>query len=81
MANETFLDWARLFGADKVTTHHYDDRLQTLQRVRAAGINVCCGGIVGMGETRRHRAGLIAELASLDPAPASAATAPPNRGN
>src|SRR5262249_18022677 len=43
----------------------------TLQRVRDAGINVCCGGIVGLGETRRQRAALIAQLANLDPYPES----------
>jgi len=54
-----------------ISTRTYDDRLQTLQSVREAGINVCCGGIVGMGETRTHRAGLIAQLANLDPYPES----------
>ena len=47
------------------------DRLDTLNRVRCAGINVCCGGIVGMGESRKERAGLIAQLANLDPYPES----------
>jgi biotin synthase len=54
-----------------VSTRDYDDRLDTLERVREAGIAVCCGGIVGMGETRRQRAALIAQLASLDPQPES----------
>ena len=54
-----------------ITTRDYDDRLQTLERVRQAGMKVCCGGIVGLGETREHRAGLIAQLASLDPQPES----------
>ena len=54
-----------------VTTHTYDERLDTLQQVRAAGINVCCGGIVGMGESRRQRAGMIAELAHMSPHPES----------
>ena len=54
-----------------MTTRAYGDRLDTLERVRAAGIAVCCGGIVGMGESRRQRAGLIAQLASLDPPPES----------
>jgi biotin synthase len=49
----------------------YQDRLDTLGRVRNAGINVCCGGIVGLGESRASRAGLIAQLANLDPAPES----------
>src|SRR5262249_12398322 len=47
------------------------DRLDTLERVRRAGIKVCCGGIVGMGESRGQRAGLIAQLANLDPQPES----------
>ncbi|MEP7298304.1 MAG: biotin synthase BioB [Burkholderiales bacterium] len=54
-----------------ISTRTYQDRLDTLGRVREAGINVCCGGIVGMGETRAHRAGLIAQLANLDPCPES----------
>jgi biotin synthase len=54
-----------------ISTRDYEDRLDTLQRVRDAGIAVCCGGIVGMGESRRERAGLIAQLASLDPQPES----------
>ncbi len=54
-----------------ITTRDYQDRLNTLQEVREAGINVCCGGIVGMGETREARAGLIAQLANLDPYPES----------
>lgn len=54
-----------------VTTHRYEDRLETLAQVRAAGIRVCCGGIIGMGESRQVRAQLIAELASLEPQPES----------
>jgi len=54
-----------------VTTREYQDRLDTLERVRAAGLKVCCGGIVGLGETREARAGLLAQLASLDPQPES----------
>jgi biotin synthase len=65
------LDTAREYYGAIVTTHTYQDRLDTLQRVRNAGIKVCCGGIVGMGESRLQRAALIAELASLDPAPES----------
>jgi biotin synthase len=65
------LDTAPEFYGDVVTTHTYQDRLDTLQNVREAGLKVCSGGIVGMGETRRHRAGLIAKLASLDPPPES----------
>lgn len=54
-----------------VDTRTYQDRLDTLNHVRAAGIQVCCGGIVGMGETVAHRAGLLAELANLAPYPES----------
>jgi biotin synthase len=54
-----------------VSTRDYQDRLDTLGRVRSAGINVCCGGIVGVGESRDERAGLIAQLASFDPQPES----------
>ena len=54
-----------------IGTHTQDDRFDTLDKVRDAGINVCCGGIIGMGESRRMRAALIAELANLDPPPES----------
>src|SRR5262245_54035049 len=65
------LDTAPEFYGDIITTRDYQDRLDTLERVRRAGLRVCCGGIVGMGENRRQRAGLIAQLASLDPPPES----------
>jgi biotin synthase len=65
------LDTAPEFYGDIISTRDYQDRLDTLGRVRDAGINVCCGGIVGMGESRTERAGLIAQLASLDPQPES----------
>jgi biotin synthase len=65
------LDTAPEFYGEIITTRAYQDRLDTLERVRDAGINVCCGGIVGMGESRRQRAGLIAQLANLDPYPES----------
>jgi len=65
------LDTAPEYYGAVITTRQYQDRLDTLQRVRAAGINVCCGGIVGMGESRRQRAALVAELANLDPYPES----------
>jgi biotin synthase len=65
------LDTAPEFYGGIVTTRDYGDRLDTLERVRAAGVRVCCGGIVGMGESRRARAGLIAQLANLDPPPES----------
>jgi biotin synthase len=65
------LDTSPEFYGEIITTRDYRDRLETLGRVRAAGISVCCGGIVGMGESRRDRAGLIAQLVSLDPYPES----------
>ncbi len=65
------LDTAPEYYGDVVTTHTYQDRLDTLDNVREAGLKVCSGGIVGMGETRQHRAGLIAKLANLDPPPES----------
>ncbi|MEO1767012.1 biotin synthase BioB [Thiobacter aerophilum] len=65
------LDTAPEFYGRVITTREYADRLETLERVRRAGLNVCCGGIVGMGESRRERAGLIAQLANLDPQPES----------
>ncbi|MDH5285914.1 MAG: biotin synthase BioB [Betaproteobacteria bacterium] len=65
------LDTAPEFYGEVVTTRDYQDRLATLERVRDAGIAVCCGGIVGMGESRRQRAALIAQLANLDPPPES----------
>lgn len=65
------LDTAPEIYDEIITTRDYQDRLNTLQEVRDAGINVCCGGIVGMGETRQSRAGLIAQLANLTPYPES----------
>ena len=65
------LDTSPDFYEEIITTRNYQDRLDTLREVRNAGINVCCGGIVGMGETREARAGLIAQLANLDPYPDS----------
>lgn len=54
-----------------ITTRSYQDRLDTLERVQAAGMKVCSGGILGLGETRADRAGMLAELAAMDPAPDS----------
>lgn len=65
------LDTSPEFYGQIITTRTYQDRLDTLERVRDAGINVCCGGIVGLGESRRERAGLIAQLANLSPYPES----------
>ncbi len=65
------LDTSPDFYGSIITTHSYQDRLDTVERVRKAGIKVCCGGIIGMGESRPQRAALIAELAALDPPPES----------
>lgn len=65
------LDTSPEFYGQIITTRTYQDRLDTLERVRDAGINVCCGGIIGLGESRRERAGLIAQLANLSPYPES----------
>lgn len=65
------LDSAPDFYGDIITTRDYQDRLDTLARVRNAGVSVCCGGIVGLGESRLQRAGLIAVLANLAPYPES----------
>lgn len=65
------LDTASDYYDKVIHTHTQDDRLDTLAKVRKAGMKVCCGGIVGMGESRDQRAGLIAELAALDPQPES----------
>jgi biotin synthase len=65
------LDTAPEFYGEVISTRQYQDRLDTLGRVQQAGISVCCGGIVGMGESRRQRAGLIAQIANLDPYPES----------
>ncbi len=54
-----------------ITTHHYNDRLTTLNHVSQAGINICCGGIIGMGESREDRVGLLAQLAHLPTPPTS----------
>jgi biotin synthase len=65
------LDTAPEFYPHIVTTRTYDERLRTLARVRNAGITVCCGGIVGMGEDRAGRCGLLAALANQRPHPES----------
>ena len=54
-----------------VSTHTHSDRIQTIDQVRAAGIKICSGGIVGMGETRRHRAGLLTQFANMAKPPES----------
>ena len=65
------LDSAPEFYGQIISTRTYQERLDTLANVRQAGIKVCSGGIVGMGESRAQRAGLIAQLANLDPYPES----------
>ena len=65
------LDTSPEFYGKIITTRAYGDRLSTLDHVRAAGIHVCCGGIVGMGETREDRVGMIETLANLPVHPES----------
>ncbi len=65
------LDTAPEFYGDVITTRTYQDRLETLDRVRSADINVCSGGIIGMGESRNQRAGLLAQLANMERPPES----------
>ena len=65
------LDTSEDFYGAVINTRTYQDRLDTLQSVRNAGMSVCCGGIVGMGESRRQRAAFIAKLANLNPYPES----------
>jgi biotin synthase len=65
------IDTSREYYATIITTRHFDERLQTLQHVRAAGIKVCSGGIVGMGESARDRVGFLRELANLPQHPES----------
>jgi len=65
------LDTAPEFYSNVISTRDYQNRIDTLGRVRGAGIKVCCGGIVGMGESRLQRAGLVAQLCNMDPYPES----------
>ncbi len=65
------LDTAPEYYGDVITTRTYQDRLDTLDRVREQDINVCCGGIIGMGESRAQRAGLLAQLANMERPPES----------
>jgi len=65
------LDTSPEYYGEVIGTRGYRDRLDTLRKVQDAGLNVCCGGILGMGESRDDRAGLIAELAALEPQPQS----------
>ncbi len=65
------LDTSREYYEKIITTHTYEERLETLKAVRKAGITVCCGGIIGMGETDEDRVGMLQQLASLEPHPDS----------
>lgn len=65
------LDTGPEFYGDIITTRTYQDRLDTLKAVRGAGLEMCCGGIIGMGESVRDRAGMLQVLASFDPHPES----------
>src|SRR4030095_9788001 len=66
------LDTSADFYGEIITTRNYDDRLRTLENVRKAGITVCCGGIIGMGESDEDRIGFLAQLATLTPQPGNA---------
>jgi biotin synthase len=65
------LDSSREFYDKIISTRTYDERLKTLQNVRQAGITICSGGIIGMGETDRDRCAMLVELANLEPQPES----------
>jgi biotin synthase len=65
------LDTSPEYYGQIITTRNYEDRLKTLEHVRKAGITVCCGGIVGMGESDEDRIGLLHQLATLNPHPES----------
>jgi biotin synthase len=65
------LDTSAEFYGEIISTRRYDDRLTTLDRVRRSGVTVCCGGIIGMGESRQERYRLLRELSTLNPHPES----------
>ena len=65
------LDTSPEFYKNIITTRTYQDRLETIKRVRDAGINVCCGGIIGLGETKIDRASLLEVLSNMNPHPES----------
>lgn len=65
------LDTSPEYYGEVITTRTYEDRLETLDNVRKSGMKVCCGGIVGMGESQQDRVGLLTTLANLNPAPES----------
>ena len=65
------LDTSAEFYGQVITTHRQEDRMDTLLKVRRAGMKICCGGIVGMGESRQVRASLLAQLSAMEPPPES----------
>src|SRR6187397_2398363 len=65
------LDTSPEYYGQIITTRTYEDRLQTLEHVRKAGVTVCCGGIIGMGESDEDRIGLLHQLSVLRPHPES----------
>ncbi|RCS59316.1 biotin synthase BioB [Parvibium lacunae] len=65
------IDTAPEYYGEVISTRNFSDRIDTLNKVREAGLNVCCGGIVGMGESRDQRAGLLEELANMPTPPES----------
>ncbi len=65
------LDTSPEYYEEIISTRTYEDRLETLENVRHTGMKVCCGGIVGMGESKQDRVGLLTTLANLDPHPES----------
>src|SRR6266550_8115459 len=65
------LDTSAEFYGQIITTRTYEDRLRTIEHVRKAGITVCCGGIIGMGESDKDRIGLLHQLSTLNPHPES----------
>ena len=75
------LETARSHFPNVVTTHTWEERWETLRLVREAGMEVCCGGIVGMGETLEQRAEFAAQLAALDPGRGAAELPQPAPGH
>ena len=65
------LDTSPEYYENIISTRSYQDRLETIKRVRDAGINVCCGGIIGLGETQKDRASLLEVLSNMNPHPES----------
>jgi biotin synthase len=65
------IDTAPEFYTEIISTRQYEDRLRTVSHVAEAGIHVCCGGIIGLGETVAHRVGMVYTLAAMDPQPES----------